>query len=261
MTEITFVETQTYTIEPPDISHIITEDDTPVDNMFSEKQMRLLTHTLYASWPGPGDGRPFVAMANVGLFFAIHAPPLVPDVLVSLDVTLPPEPHQKEHRSYFIWEYGKPPDVVVEVVSNRVGKELGNKLLDYARLGISYYVVYDPEGHISARPLRVFGRLPSGYAELNDFWLESVGLGVTLWEGEFETMQQTWLRWVDRDGALVATGEERAAAEHARAESAEQRAESAEQRAESAEQRAASAEQRAAALAAKLKELEIDTAG
>ena len=86
MTEITFVETQTYTIEAPDISHIITEDDTPVDNMFSEKQMRLLTHTLYASWPGPGDGRPFVAMANVGLFFAIHAPPLVPDVLVSLDV-------------------------------------------------------------------------------------------------------------------------------------------------------------------------------
>lgn len=189
----------------------------------------------------------------MGLFFAIHAPPLVPDVLVSLDVTLPEEPHQKEHRSYFIWEYGKPPDVVVEVVSNRVGKELGNKLLDYARLGISYYVVYDPEGHISARPLRVFGRLPSGYAELNDFWLESVGLGVTLWEGEFETMQQTWLRWVDHSGALIATGEEHAAAEYARAESAEQRA-------ASAEQRAASAEQRVAALAAKLKELGIDTA-
>ena len=254
MTEITFVETQTHTIEPPDISHIITEDDTPVDNMFSEKQMRLLTHTLYASWPGPGDGRPFLAMANVGLFFAIHAPPLVPDVLVSLDVTLPEEPHQKEHRSYFIWEYGKPPDVVVEVVSNRVGKELGNKLLDYARLGISYYVVYDPEGHISARPLRVFGRLPSGYAELNDFWLESVGLGVTLWEGEFETMRETWLRWVDRSGALVATGEERAAAEYARAESAEQRA-------ESAEQRAQAAEQRTAMLAAKLRELGIDADG
>ena len=254
MTEITFVETQTYTIEPPDISHIITEDDTPVDNMFSEKQMRLLTHTLYASWPGPGEGRPFVAMANVGLFFAVHAPPLVPDVLVSLDVTLPEEPHQKEHRSYFIWEYGKPPDVVVEVVSNRVGKELGNKLLDYARLGISYYVVYDPEGHISERPLRVFGRLPSGYAELNDFWLESVGLGVTLWEGEFETMRETWLRWVDQTGTLVATGEERAAAEHSRAESAEQRAESAEQRADLAEQRAA-------ALAAKLQELGIDVDG
>ena len=254
MTEITFVETQTYTIEAPDISHIITEDDTPVDNMFSEKQMRLLTHTLYASWPGPGDGRPFLAMANVGLFFAIHAPPLVPDVLVSLDVTLPEEPHQKEHRSYFIWEYGKPPDVVVEIVSNRVGKELGNKLLDYARLGISYYVVYDPEGHISERPLRVFGRLPSGYAELNDFWLESVGLGVTLWEGEFETMRETWLRWVDQTGTLVATGEERAAAEHSRAESAEQRAESAEQRADLAEQRAA-------ALAAKLQELGIDVDG
>jgi hypothetical protein len=37
---------------PPDTSHLITEDDTPVDKLFSEKQQRLLTEPLYSSWPG-----------------------------------------------------------------------------------------------------------------------------------------------------------------------------------------------------------------
>jgi hypothetical protein len=44
-----------------------------VDNVFSEKQQRLLTVPLYDSWAGPasdaGERRTFAAMANVGLFF------------------------------------------------------------------------------------------------------------------------------------------------------------------------------------------------
>jgi hypothetical protein len=48
----------------PCLDHIVTEDDTPVDNMFSEKQQRLLTEPLYSSWDA---GRPFLATANVGL--------------------------------------------------------------------------------------------------------------------------------------------------------------------------------------------------
>ena len=41
------------------VEQLVTEDDTPVDNMFSETQQRLLTGTLKESWDGPGDGRPF----------------------------------------------------------------------------------------------------------------------------------------------------------------------------------------------------------
>ncbi len=44
--------------EAPNIDHIVTEDDTPVDNMFSEKQQRLLSGSLYDSW---NPGRPFIA--------------------------------------------------------------------------------------------------------------------------------------------------------------------------------------------------------
>ncbi|NES65292.1 MAG: hypothetical protein F6K24_08525 [Okeania sp. SIO2D1] len=32
----------------------------------------------------------------------------------------------------------------MEIVSNKVGNELGSKLAGYARIGVWYYVVFDP---------------------------------------------------------------------------------------------------------------------
>ena len=52
----------------PDLDKLIVEDGAPVDNMFVEKQYRLLTEPLYSSWAGPGEGMPFLALANVGWF-------------------------------------------------------------------------------------------------------------------------------------------------------------------------------------------------
>jgi len=40
----------------PEIDDLITEGDTPADNIPSEKQQRLLIESLYSSWPGPGEG-------------------------------------------------------------------------------------------------------------------------------------------------------------------------------------------------------------
>jgi Uma2 family endonuclease len=267
MTVLVDQEVDEFRIDKLDLSHIVTEDDTPVDNLFSERQMRLLVESLYASWRDPENGRPFVAMANVGLFYHLREPALVPDVLVSLDVTLPDEPWEKAHRSYFVWEYGKPPDVVLEIVSNKVGKELSDKLLDYARIGVAYYVVYDPENFISERPLRIFTRRGLHYAEITDAWLSEVGLGLVLWEGSYEDMTQVWLRWCNQRGELLATGQEALvekerllAIESERAEQEKQRAEQEAQRAKQEAQRANDAERRAAVLAAKLAALGIDPA-
>ena len=235
----------------PDISHLITEDDTPVDNIFSERQMALLRTALYDSWPGPGDGRPFVAMANVGLFTMAEQTVLVPDLLVSLDVRAPDDPFPKINRSYFVWNYGKPPDVVVEIVSNAKGGELGNKLLDYARMGVAYYVVYDPEGHLSDPPLRIFTRQGMSFAETTDHWLHGIGLGLTLWEGEYEDVSGVWLRWCNQDGSLLRTGQENTVIVRARAEQEHQRAEQERQRADLERERAEK-------LAAKLRALGID---
>ena len=207
----------------PGVEHLVTEDDTPVDNLFSEKQQRLLTEPLYASWPGPGQGRPFLAMANVGLFYAVEQPPFVPDMLLSLDVCCPAKLWPKSNRSYFMWEYGKPPDVIVEIVSNRRGGEDTDKLKGYAQIRVPYYAIFDPECMLSDEVLRVFELQRFHYQPLDDpMQLPGVGLGLQQWHGVFEDHDNTWLRWVDANGLLIATGAERA-------ENAEQRAENAEQ--------------------------------
>ena len=37
------------------VENLVTEDDTPVDNLLSEKQQRLLTEPLYSSWTPPAS--------------------------------------------------------------------------------------------------------------------------------------------------------------------------------------------------------------
>jgi hypothetical protein len=197
-------------------------------------------------------------MGNVALYATSFLPPLVPDLLLSLDVTLPSEPLLKEHRSYFIWLYGKPPEIVIEIVSNRKGGELSNKLLDYARLGVSYYVVYDPDAYISRAPLRIFARQGASFAETFDPWLAEVGLGLTTWPGVYDGMEGVWLRWTDPAGALLATGTEAKTQEQQRTAQERQRAEQEYQRAEQEQQRAEQERQRADRLADKLRALGID---
>ena len=260
MTVLVDQEVDEFRSDKLDLSHIVTEDDTPVDNLFSERQMRLLVESLYTSWRDPKHDRSFVAMANVGLFYHLREPALVPDVLVSLDVTLPAEPWEKAHRSYLVWEYGKPPDVVIEIVSNKVGKELSDKLHDYARIGIAYYVVYDPENFISERPLRIFTRRGLHYAAITDAWLSEVGLGLVLWEGSYEDMTQVWLRWCNQRSELLANGQEALVEKERLLAIESERAEQEKQRAGREAQRADDAERRAAVLAAKLAALGIDPA-
>lgn len=230
----------------PDIRHLITEDDTPVDNLPSEKQQRLLTEPLYSSWAGPGEHRAFLAAANIGVFSTGEETAIVPDVFLSLDVTVALDWWRREHRSYFVWEFGKPPDVVVEIVSNDVGHEDVEKFEKYARLGVLIYVIYDPRLEIMPEVLTVYRLGAQGYERQTAARFADFNLGVTLWEGEFEGKTDSWLRWTDARGVLIPTGKERAEQERARAEQARRHAEQARRRAERERARAEQADQRAA---------------
>jgi Putative restriction endonuclease len=216
----------------PDIQGLITEDDTPVDNMASEKQQRLLTEALYSSWDGPGAGRPFLAAANVGVFALARNPAIVPDVFLSLDVEVPHDWWQKEHRSYLLWEFGKPPDVVIEIVSNTEGGEAYEKRQKYARMRVSYYVIYDPLRQVMPDVLTIYRLSGTDYERQSNSRFPDIGLGVTLWDGTYEGKTDTWLRWTVTDGNLILTGKEQAEQERQRAEQERQRAEQERQRAE-----------------------------
>jgi Uma2 family endonuclease len=220
-------------IPVPDVSGLVTEDDTPVDGVYSEKQIRLLTEPLFSSWSPPHDRKFFLA-ANVGVFSTAANQPLVPDVFLSLD-TAPRQPFDdKRNRSYFVWEHGKPPDVVIEVVSNTEGDELTRKLRGYERMRVTHYVVFDPSHHLGDSTLTRFELHAGALVETQGaLILPELDLGLTLWQGVFEREQATWLRWCRANGELIPTG-------------AEQR------------QRADAERQRADRLAAKLRELGVD---
>ena len=213
----------------PDVSHIITEDDEPVDNLPSEKQQRLLVEPLYVSKAVP---RPFLAAANVGIFYALTQPPIVPDMFLSLGVEVADDWWAQEHRSYFLWEFGKPPDVVVEIVSNRRGGETGRKVERYAQLGVLYYVIFDPQQLLQSEPLRVYELHVGEYQLRPDDALPRVELALTLWEGAYEDKRDRWLRWCDVSGNILPTGVELAEQQRQRAEQERQRAEQERQRAE-----------------------------
>jgi Uma2 family endonuclease len=194
----------------PNVDDLVTEDDAPGDNFFAERQQVLLTEPLYTSWAGPGEGQTFLAASNVGVFYAIKQPAVVPDAFLSLDVEVPADIWAKSHRSYFIWEYGKPPEVGIEIVSDTRGDETSIKMRLYARIGVLYYVIWDPNRFLGAEPLRVFVLREKTYVPLDKPWLPVVGLGLTLWQGKYEGIEAVWLRWCDQNGEVVPTGQERA---------------------------------------------------
>lgn len=224
----------------PNYDEIVIEDNAPMDSCFAEKQMRLMCEPLFTSWR---PGRKFLAAANVGLFYRVKTPPFVPDVMLSLDVDLPKDLREKKDNSYFVWEFGKPPDWILDIVSNLEGEEFGRKFESYASIGVEYYVIFDPAEYYKRGVLNVFERSGGKYHPMKQLWFPGLDLGIKLWRGEYEGAKEEWLRWCDRDGNLILTG----AVQRERAEESLRKAEQASARAER--------------LAAKLKELGIDANG
>jgi len=241
-----------------DIKHLVIEDDVPVDNFQSEKQQRLLVEPLYSSQVLKA---PFLAAANVGLFYNLKAEPIVPDVLLSLGVQVSDDLTQKRHRSYFVRELGKVPEVCIEIVSNDEGNELtlcekaqreGRTVCKkdiYSQIPINYYVVFDPleqlqdKANMNGALLRVWRFSENRYVEITPsqgiinldepIWLEEVGLGLTLWRGQFEEkVTRLWLRWCEYDGQVIPTGAEATEFERQQKELERQQKEFERQRAE-----------------------------
>ena len=235
----------------------VTEDDTPVDTLFSAKQQRLLVDVLYSSWATTTE-RPFLADANVGVFSSAEQPAIVPDVFISLDV----QPHagwwETFELSYFVEDYGKPPEVVIELVSNTKGHEADDKLGRYAGMGVLYYVIFDPNQQVGDEVLRMYVLHETTYRCWASGWLPEVGVGLTLWTGWFEKRAATWLRWCDEDGTLIPTGAERAQQAEERVEQERERAEQERERAEQERARAEQERERAERLAARLRDLGLD---
>ncbi|KPA13649.1 protein containing DUF820 [Candidatus Magnetomorum sp. HK-1] len=229
-----------------DYDKLVTEDDEPVDNLFSERQQHLFVDSIYASWKRK---KPFLATSNVGIYERIPKTPIVPDALLSLDIIPPKNIFEKRHRCYMISILGKPPELVIEVVSNTVGGEKTIKKQKYAKMGVLYYVIYDPDEFIYKRKLHSFKLKGQSYEHMtsnnSSCWLEKIGLGLVIQNGIYDLFEADWLRWYDEKGNILKTGQELAALGEKHTALEKERANSEKKRANSEKKRANSEKKRA----------------
>ena len=213
----------------PDAELRLTEDDLPSDDgipMETERhvlQMFLLIETLRAYWEGRDD------VYVGGNMFVYFSPDQVythdfrgPDVFVAQGVK------KRERKSWVVWQEGKPPDVVIELMSESTADfdKTEKKRIYQDKLQAPEYFLYDPfEYYLFGYSLRNGRYEPIAPDASGRLISEQLGLALQVWEGIYADVPARWLRWATLDGALLPTGEELAEEEKLRAQEAERRAE------------------------------------
>ncbi len=128
-----------------------------------------------------------------------------------------------------VWEEdGVVPIMTLEMVSHKLGGEYDEKMAIYARLGVLYYVIYNPEfwRRDKHEPFEVY-KLVNGKYQLQSgepYWMPEIRLGIGRGQTRFGNLPQEQLAWFDDRGHRYLTPEEQVTQERQRAEQAQQRA-------------------------------------
>lgn len=264
----------------PSSDELIFDDGIPMDTPRHRQQMELLIETLNLHW---ADRQDFYVGGNMFVYFSPNQVKNEdfrgPDFYVVLGTD-----RRRERKGWVVWEEGgKTPDVIVELLSESTADfdKLEKKEIYRTRLGAPEYYWFDPfdaadfAGFV-ARRQRYSALQPDKRGRLIS---PAMGLALARWEGAYQEVDATWLRWETLDGKLLPTNAERAREANLRADLLLQRAEQEQlraeqerqyaeqerqyakqerQRAEQAEARVIQEQERARLLAAKLRELGID---
>lgn len=223
--------------------------DIPVDNELQDLVPHLLLDVLTKHWSTRAD---WFFGVDMGIYHTTGRNlrvPLIPDAFLSLGVAR--RPYQHGRPSYILWEENYiVPKLALECVSHTYGQEYDDKMKKYARLGVLYYVVYNPtySDRDQHAPLEVYRFDGHKYRRRirEPVWMPEIGLGIGRDFGTYQGWQREWLYWYDRQGIRLLTSDERthqalqlqwlaglrAEQEHHRAEQERHRAEQAERRAE-----------------------------
>ncbi len=227
-----------YVTLPPTQAELPYDDGIPMESPRHKAQMDLLIDSLLPKLAERTDG--FVG-GNMFVYFSLaqvkNQDFRGPDFFAVLEVP------KGERRSWVVWEEGKAPDVVIELLSDSTAEQDKNekKLIYQNQLRVSEYFWFDPfkPDDWAGFFLQKGVYQPLIPDEQNQLLSQSLGLALQRWQGSYKGIDATWLRWATLKGELLPTYEEqerlRAEQERLRAEQERLRAEQERLRAESAE--------------------------
>jgi Uma2 family endonuclease len=188
----------------PSSEELPDSDDTPVDNELQDLIPGLLKAILAIAWPERMD---WFFGVDMGIYYDPDLPAIVPDGFLSLGVERFYDENLRP--SYVLWEEKKVPILVLEVVSQKYRGEYSTKKIEYAKLGILYYVVYNPFRRRKRR-LEVY-KLVNNIYELHDgnpVWLPEISLGIGIERGTYLGIPREWVYWYNQQRQRFLTPEE-----------------------------------------------------
>ncbi len=212
----------------PSTKELPCSDDTPVDNEDQNFLPNVLLFLLNSIWSSRMDWFFGVDMGVYHTTGISSRVPVVPDGFLSLGVERKKDGESR--RSYAVWEENEVvPILTLEVVSHTPGNEYDQKRDIYAKLGVLYYVIYNPlywyrDQH---QPFEVYKLVGKSYQlQIGEpYWMPEVGLGIGRYRGVFAGIPQEILCWYSEQGNRYLTADENAFYQQQRAEQEGQRAE------------------------------------
>lgn len=212
------------------------EDGIPLETNWHRIAMNLLIDSVHYRWRDRND---YFVGGNMFIYFHIEQVSRRdyrgPDFFLVKDVD-----GTQNRDSWIVWEEaGRYPDVIIELASpSTIHVDLGTKKQLYERtFHTQEYFCYNP----NTQQLSGWQLMQGRYTEIQPneqgwLWSEELRVWLGTWQGEFQRVRATWLRFYTSDGQLILTLAE---AEAQRAEQEVQRAEQEAQRAQVAEEEVA----------------------
>ena len=192
----------------PSAEELPDSDDTPVDNEIHILVPQVLQIILATLW---SDRMDWYFGINMGIYYDPENPTdvIVPDGFLSIGV---PRIIDEDLRlSYVLWDELVIPTMVLEVVSKNRRGEYTKKKEDFAKMGVLYYVIYNPLRKRKPR-LEVY-KLENGKYELlagEPVWLSEINLGIGREIGIYQGVEREWLYWYNQQGKRYLTPQEKA---------------------------------------------------
>ncbi|MBK1988270.1 Uma2 family endonuclease [Sphaerospermopsis aphanizomenoides BCCUSP55] len=212
---------------PPTQAELPCDDSIPIETQRHKFQMDLLIDTIQPWLDQRTDG--YVG-GNMFVYYSLaqlkNQNFRGPDFFAVLDVP------KTERLSWVVWEEGKSPDVVIELLSESTAKNDKNekKLIYQNQMRVSEYFWFNPFNPDDFAGFHINSGVyePIAFNENNQLVSKVLDLTLVRWQGNYRGVDATWLRWANLDGELFPTSQEIAEQEKQRAEQEKQRADQAE---------------------------------
>ncbi|NJP12597.1 MAG: Uma2 family endonuclease [Leptolyngbyaceae cyanobacterium RU_5_1] len=212
---------------PPTQAELPCDDSVPMETQRHKLQLQLLTDPLTPWLDQRPDG--YVG-GNMFVYFSLaqirNQDFKGPDFFAVLGVP------KGERRSWVVWEEGKAPDVVIELLSDSTANQDKNekKLVYQNRMRVPEYFWFDP---FNPQDWAGFALEHGAYQAIavnaqNQLVSQQLELALTQWTGTYQGVSAVWLRWTTLTGELLLTSQEMAEQEQQRANQEQQRANQAE---------------------------------